>query len=120
MSNASVFTKIINRELPADIVFENERLIVIKDIHPDAPVHLLGITKQPFESMHQLMQGDNQALLWELFQVLTRIAEEHGIAESGYRLVTNVGDDAHQVVKHLHVHLLGGEKLQMKDPVPQG
>jgi histidine triad (HIT) family protein len=117
----TVFAKIIDRELPADILFENERIIVIKDIHPDAPIHLLGITKHPYTSIHDLLlsNDDGSDLLWELMHTLAEIAVEQGIAESGYRFVTNVGPDAHQVVPHLHVHLLGGEKLQMKDPTPK-
>lgn len=108
----SVFAKVIDRELPADIVFENERLIVIKNIHPLAPVHLLGITKEPFASIHDLLQsGNHQDLLWELFHTLSDIAVRMGL-DNGYKLTTNVGADAGQTIFHLHVHLLGGSKLE--------
>ncbi|MCC2631538.1 MAG: histidine triad nucleotide-binding protein [Patescibacteria group bacterium] len=108
----SVFTKIINRELPADIVFEDERIIVIKNIHPQAPVHLLGITKHPFVQIHELLSDEaNKNILWELFSRLGTIATELGIDKSGYKLVTNCGEDGGQSVPHLHVHLLGGGKL---------
>ena len=110
----SVFTRIINRELPADIVFENERIIVIKNIKPLAPVHLLGITKQPFRHIHE-MAGDaaNKDLLWELVSILDGIASDLGLnAEGkGYRLTTNCGVEGGQSVFHLHVHLLGGMRL---------
>jgi histidine triad (HIT) family protein len=119
MSEKSIFSKIIDREIPADIVFESERIIVIKDINPDAPVHLLGITKKPYQNVHELLKDGNQAdLLWELMSTLAQVAEEQGIAESGYRLITNSGKDAHQIVPHLHVHLVGGARLQMSDPHP--
>lgn len=120
MSEKTIFSRIIDRELPADIIFENERIIVIKDIKPDAPVHWLGITKHPYTDIHQLLQENNQELLWELLTILDRLALEAGLDTGGYRLVTNYGPHAHQIVPHLHVHLLGGEKLQVKDPVPEG
>lgn len=116
----TTFTKIINRELPANIIFENDSIIIIQDIHPDAKIHLLGITKEPYANIHALLtDGDQRDLLWELMSSLATVAKERGIAESGYRLVINTGPDAHQIVPHLHVHLLGGETLQMKDPVTQ-
>lgn len=108
----TVFSKIINRELPADIVFENENIIVIKSNNPQAPVHLLGITKKPFISLHHLLQSEeNIPLLWELFHALAKIAVDLGIDKSGYKLVSNCGREAGQTVFHLHVHLLGGKKL---------
>lgn len=115
MNEPSVFTKIINRELESEIVFETERIIVIKNIDPQAPVHLLGITKKPYQSIDALLQGKNeQELLWELFTCLSNLAHEFGIAEAGYRLVTNIGKDGGQSVPHLHVHLLGGAPLDEK------
>jgi histidine triad (HIT) family protein len=119
MNEKTIFSKIIDRELPADIIFENDQIIIIKDIHPDAPVHLLGITKHPYSSMHDLLMSGEEArnVLWELMKTLAQIAEDLGISKSGYRFVTNIGPDAHQIVPHLHIHLLGGERLQMKDPV---
>ena len=108
----SIFTKIINREIPAEIVWENERIIVIKDIKQDAPVHLLGITKVPYKNIDDLVTNSTEKdLLWELFSVLAECARKMGIEESGYRLVNNNGADAHQIVPHLHVHLVGGAPL---------
>ena len=108
----SVFTRIINREIPAEILFENETMIVIKDIKTKPPIHLLGITKQPFEHLHELLQSEsNKDLLWELFSTLATLAASLGLAEKGYRLTTNIGYEGGQAVPHLHVHLLGGEYL---------
>lgn len=108
-----VFAQIIDRELPADIVFENERIIVIKNIHPKAPVHLLGITKEPYANLHELLQsGNHQELLWELFHTLSDLAIQLGIAETGYKLSANNGPDAGQTIFHLHVHLVGGTQME--------
>ncbi len=117
MTPPSIFTKIINREVPADILFENERIIVIKDIKADAPIHYLGITKHPYLNLDDLLTSSNQEkeLLWELFTTLASLADQAGIKESGYRIITNNGPDARQVVPHLHIHLLGGEPLNIQD-----
>lgn len=115
MSEPTLFTKIINREIPSEIVFENERIIVIKDIKPAAPVHLLGITKQPFQSLDALIQAGekHKDLLWELMTVLSNLAHELGLTKEGkgYKLVANCGPEAGQTVFHLHVHLVGGRQL---------
>lgn len=113
MSEKTIFSRIIDREVPADIVFENDRIIVIKDIKADAPVHLLGITKHPYKNIRELLESGDKELLWELMSTLGKMAEEQGIAESGFRLVSNNGPDANQVVPHLHIHLLGGEPLHI-------
>jgi histidine triad (HIT) family protein len=107
----SIFTRIINRELPAEIVFETENIIVIKSIDPKAPVHLLAITKKPYHSLHEMSAQGNANDVWELFSSIHTITEQIGIAKNGYRLITNIGADAGQEVPHLHVHILGGEKL---------
>ncbi len=111
MQEPSVFTKIINRELPADIIFESESIIVIRSIDPKAPVHLLAITKEPYISMQEMSEKGDPQILWDLLSAIATAAQQVGIAETGYRLVTNIGSDAGQEVPHLHVHILGGEKL---------
>lgn len=112
--NDSVFTKIIKRELPAKIHYEDDNLIIIESIEPKAKIHLLGITKRPFKEIDQLLQNpDNKELLWELFEKLSRVAHNLNIDKSGYRLTTNIGQNGGQMVEHLHVHLLGGEKLSI-------
>lgn len=108
-----IFCKIIKRELPADIVYENERVIVFKDIKPAAPIHLLIIPKKHIISMNNI-EEDDQRLIGELFIVAKKVAEERGVLGSGYRLIINVGKDAGQRVDHLHLHLLGGGKLPEK------
>ncbi len=119
MSEKSIFSHIIDREIPAEIFFENERLIVIRDIKPDAPTHLLAIPKHPYSSIHEAVEAGEKDLVWELFTKLTEIAGDLHLKESGYRIIINTGHDAHQTVPHLHVHLLGGELLHMADPVPE-
>jgi len=112
MSEPTIFTKIINRELPSEIVFEDDQIIVIKTIQPQAPVHLLGITKHPFSSIREVLADEaNKDLLWQLYSQLNLIAEDLGIAESGFRLSTNIGKDGGQTIPHFHVHLTGGAPL---------
>jgi histidine triad (HIT) family protein len=105
----SIFTKIIERELPADIVFENERIIAIKDIHPAAPVHLLIISKKEIPNL-QSVSFEDLPLVAEMVEVSQHLAKEFGIAD-GYRLLTNNGANAGQIIPHLHFHLLGGRHL---------
>lgn len=108
----SIFTKIINREVPGEIVWENDQIIILKDIQPHAPIHLLGISKYPFRSLHELLADPhNKDLLWDLLSALREQAIKAGIAERGYRIVTNIGEEGGQKVPHLHIHLLGGKKL---------
>jgi len=102
----SLFTKIIDREIPADIVFENERLIAIRDINPQAPVHLLVVPKTPaFANVTELAIGD-PALLAEVVATAHNLATLHASGE--YRLVFNSGESAGQTVFHVHAHVLAG------------
>jgi histidine triad (HIT) family protein len=103
------FERIINRELPADIVYESDHIIAIKDIAPVAPVHLLIITKKKIASV-QAMQSEDLPLMQEIVQVAQQLAKEHGIEEA-YRLITNNGSRAGQIIRHLHFHLIGGRQL---------
>lgn len=105
----TVFEKIINREIPADIVFENDRIIAFHDIAPKGPVHLLIVSKKVIPSFQQI-PAEDLGLLTEIAQVAQSLAEQHGIAE-GYRILTNIGPDAGQTVFHLHFHLIGGKPL---------
>lgn len=103
----SIFTRIIDREIPADIVFESDRLLGIRDINPQAPVHLLVFPKDPaYRNVTELAAGD-PALLAELVAVAAKLADEH--AGGQYRLVFNSGPEAGQTVFHVHGHVLGGE-----------
>jgi len=102
----SIFTRIINREIPADIVFDDDRVIAFKDINPQAPVHLLVVPKTPnYENVHQLAAGD-PALLSHMVAVAKQLASEH--ADGQFRLVFNSGENAGQTVFHVHAHILAG------------
>lgn len=106
----TIFSKIINREIPAQIVFEDEQLLAFKDINAQAPVHVLFIPKEPVASADAL-EDRHAELVGRLVLAAARYAREIGIAESGYRLVMNTNDDGGQTVFHLHLHLLGGRRM---------
>jgi len=104
---ATLFTKIINGEIPADIVFENEHVVAFRDIQPVAPVHILIVPRTEISGLAALpATGDHQHIL----NAARVIAEQEGLTQ-GYRLVINQGEAAGQTVPHLHAHLLGGRDL---------
>ncbi|HXD60866.1 MAG TPA: histidine triad nucleotide-binding protein [Lacisediminihabitans sp.] len=104
--NPSIFTRIIEREIPADIVFESDRIIAFRDIAPQAPVHLLVVPKtELYATVAELAEGD-PALLAEVVATAQSLATEHSGGE--YRLVFNTGESAGQTVFHVHAHVLGG------------
>jgi histidine triad (HIT) family protein len=105
----TIFGKIIAKELPADIVFENDRIIAFKDIYPSAPVHLLIMPKKEIKDM-QSLQPEDYPLIAEIVGVAQKLAIEFNIAD-GYRFLTNNGALGGQVIFHLHFHLIGGGKL---------
>lgn len=105
----TIFGKIIQGEIPADIVFENDYVLAIKDIHPIAPVHLLIMPKKEFKNL-QDMQENELFILQEVMRVAKVLAAEYDI-EEGYRLLTNNGQEAGQTIFHLHFHLIGGRPL---------
>jgi histidine triad (HIT) family protein len=105
----TVFGKIIQGKLPCEKVFENERILAIKDIAPAAPVHILIMPKKEIPDL-QSVEPEDLPLIGEIVQVAQQLAEEFGIAD-GYRLLTNNGSNAGQIVQHLHFHLLGGAKM---------
>lgn len=104
-----LFTRIINREIPAKIIYEDDQVLAFHDIAPQAPVHFLVIPKKHISSAAALTEADG-ALLGHVFAVIAKLAKEQGL-DNGYRVISNVGEDAGQTVKHLHFHVLGGEKL---------
>ena len=106
---STVFGLIIQKKLPAKIVFENERILAIEDIHPEAPVHILIMPKKEIPSLQEIEPHD-LPLIGEIVEVAQKIAEERGITE-GYRLLTNNGPDSGQTIFHLHFHLIGGRVL---------
>jgi len=107
---ATVFDKIIAREIPADIVFEDERCLAFRDISPQAPVHVLVIPKERIRSL-STATADRAALLGHLLHVCAEVARSEGIEDDGYRVVTNIGGHGGQSVEHLHLHVLGGRQM---------
>ncbi|MBP6930399.1 histidine triad nucleotide-binding protein [Patescibacteria group bacterium] len=105
MSNDCLFCKIINKELPASIVFENNDLIVFNDINPRRPIHWLVVPKAHIKSLNELK--DN-SLAGKLLLIINTLAREHGFAEKGYRVLINTKGDGGQEVDHLHLHVLAG------------
>lgn len=106
----TIFKKIIDGEIPADKVYEDEQCLAFRDVNPQAPVHLLIIPKKEIASIEALADDDGP-LLGHLWIVIRNLAREHGLTEGGYRVAVNCGRDAGQSVDHLHFHLLGGREL---------
>ena len=106
----TIFSKIIRREIPADIVYEDEHLLGFRDVNPQAPVHVLFIPKKPMATLNDADDGDAD-LLGRLLLAARAFASKEGFAESGYRTVINCNADGGQSVYHLHLHLLGGRPL---------
>ncbi len=105
----TLFSKIIRREIPADIVYEDDLCLAFRDITPQAPVHILVIPKKPIPKLADATSEDH-ALLGHLLMMVKNIAAQEGLT-NGYRTVINTGEDGGQTVYHLHVHLLGGRSL---------
>ncbi|QQS20852.1 MAG: histidine triad nucleotide-binding protein [Candidatus Moraniibacteriota bacterium] len=108
---STVFTQIINREIPADIVYEDEQILAFRDIHPLAPVHILLIPKRHIPSINDLKPEDEE-LMGHLILVASRLAARLNISEKGYKLLFRVGKDGGQEIPHIHLHLIGGAKLR--------
>lgn len=107
----NIFAKIIAKEIPAKIVYEDDRVLAFHDIQPKAPVHILIVPKKEMAKLNQATAAD-ESLLGHLLVVAEQVAQQQGVAKHGYRLVINNGAQAGQAVPHLHVHLLGGRLLQ--------
>jgi histidine triad (HIT) family protein len=105
----TIFKRIIDREIPADIVYEDDRCLAFRDIRPQAPTHVVVIPKKEIQAASNIQEGD-AALIGHLFAVMAKIAADLGLT-NGYRVVTNCGPDSGQEVMHLHFHLLGGRKF---------
>lgn len=105
---AEIFTKIINKEIPADIVYEDELCLAFKDINPQAPVHVLLIPKKKISSTQEIKNEDQQ-IMGHLMVKIPEIAKK--LKLSSYRLVINTGENAGQTVFHIHIHILGGRKM---------
>lgn len=107
----TIFAKIIRREIPADIVYEDDEVLAFRDLNPQAPVHVLFIPKRAIASLDKAESGD-AALLGKLQLAAAAYAREQGMAEDGYRTVINCNTHGGQTVYHLHVHLLAGRPMQ--------
>src|SRR3972149_8486264 len=107
----TIFSKIISKEIPANIVYESDNVLAFKDIDPKAPVHVLIIPKAEIPKVTDINGKEHAQLLGEMFDAANKIAKENGIDKDGFRLVINCGDNAGQAVHHLHLHLLGGRKM---------
>lgn len=105
-----LFCKIANKEIKGDLVYEDDEIVVFKDINPVAPVHLLAIPRQHISSIMEIDKFEDK-LTAGILKVISKIAKEMNIDREGFRVVTNTGDGAGQSVKHLHFHILGGRKF---------
>lgn len=111
MNADCIFCKIIKGEIPGDIIYQDEQATAFRDINPAAPTHILIIPQKHIGSINDITL-DDEALIGHLFTVARQLAGQEGIAESGYRLIINTGLDAGQAVFHIHLHLLGGNRMQ--------
>lgn len=110
MADKTLFEKIRDKEIPANLVHEDDRCIAFRDISPQAPVHILIVPCKPITRVG-LAETEDEAVLGHLLLTAAKVARAEGIDETGYRLVINNGRDGGEAVPHLHVHLLGGRKL---------
>ena len=106
----TIFGKIIRREIPADIIYEDDIALAFRDVNPQAPVHILVIPKQPLPKLADAESQDH-AMLGHLLLTVKRVAQQAGLG-NGYRVVINNGDDGGQTVNHLHLHILGGRFMK--------
>ena len=111
MENKSIFEMILSGEIESDIIYEDEQIFAIHDINPVAKVHILIIPKKKIPTMNQISDEDRD-LLGNMFICAKNLAKKYQIDQSGYRLLFNTNDDAMQTVFHIHLHLIGGEKLK--------
>tara|TARA_B100001741_G_C16530477_1_gene589310 strand:- start:383 stop:724 length:342 start_codon:yes stop_codon:yes gene_type:complete len=108
---STIFSKIINKEIHADILFENDKILAFRDISPQAPVHFLVIPKKEIRTINDINEED-KSLIGELFIVAKEIAKKEGVSEKGYRTIFNCNEHGAQTVYHIHLHVLGGRQLE--------
>ena len=107
---STIFSKIINKEIPAEIVYEDDELLAFNDINPQAPVHILIIPKKEIKTLNDI-QIEDKDILGKMILLAKDLAKKHKIDESGYRTVFNCNDDGGQTIFHIHLHLIGGRSL---------
>jgi histidine triad (HIT) family protein len=106
-----IFCRIISGEAPGDILYQDEQITAFRDIHPVAPVHVLIVPNRHIASVNDL-EAEDELLLGRMFTLARMLAEQEGIRDSGYRLIVNTGAHGGQVVYHLHLHLIGGQRMR--------
>ena len=111
MSDTCIFCKIVSKETRAAVVYQDEQVTAFRDIHPVAPTHILIVPNKHIDSVGALEPEDEQ-IIGHIFTVARKLAEEEGIAKGGFRLITNTGAHGGQSVFHLHVHLIGGQRMK--------
>ncbi len=109
---STIFSKIIAKEIPADIVYESDNVLAFRDINPQAPIHILIIPKIEIQTIREIVGSEHAELLGEMYDAANKIAKDEDIYEDGFRLVFNCGENGGQEVYHLHMHLLGGRKMK--------
>ena len=107
-----IFCKIAQKEIPSTLVYEDDMVVAFRDLEPQAPQHVLVIPKKHVESLLALQEEDKALVSHILVDVIPELAQKLGIAEKGFRVVANTGEEGGQTVKHLHFHLLGGRAMQ--------
>ncbi len=111
MSDDTLFDKILRKEIPAEVVYEDEHVLAFEDINPQAPVHVLVVPKARFRNVTELKDGDAETV-GHLMIGVSRVAAELGLTERGFRVVFNTGPDALQTVEYIHAHILGGRGME--------
>ena len=112
MAEDCIFCKIAHKEIPSNFVYEDESVVAFRDLEPQAPVHVLIIPKKHIVSMLELAADDKELLAHITCEVIPKLAKELGVAEKGFRITVNTGEEGGQTVKHLHFHMLGGRSMQ--------
>jgi histidine triad (HIT) family protein len=110
MPEDCIFCQIANGKLPADTVYQDERVTAFRDVSPQAKTHVLVITNKHYDSLNEAVV-DSSDLLGHMLKICALVARDHGIEDRGYRVLTNVGEEGGQSVRHLHFHVLGGQQL---------
>lgn len=108
-----IFCKIINGELPSTKLYEDDKVLAFKDINPETPVHFLVVPKKHICGIDEIT-NENSEVISHIFEVINKITSEIGISKEGYRVISNVGENGGQTVRHLHFHVLGGKNLGAK------
>ena len=107
----NIFAKIINKKIPCDLIFEDDKVIFFHDISPQAKIHILGVPKAEVINLSDFVQKCDQSEVYYFFQKISEVIKKFNLQKTGYRLITNEGTDSNQEVPHFHVHILGGENL---------